>query len=62
MPQKKKSPKKGKVVPLRQGLYRPQGDEPIAGFGFEIDSDDDVTMIIRNPDGSIERMKPVEDG
>ena len=61
MPQEEKSPKKGKVVPLRKtGLLRPQGDEPFAGFGFELDGDA-VTAIIRNPDGSIERVKPDPD-
>lgn len=37
---------------MRKGLLRPQGDEPFAGFGFDLD---EGAIIIRNPDGTIER-------
>ena len=57
---KEKSTKKGKkVVPLRkEGLLRPQEDEPFAGFGFDLD---EGAMIIRNPDGTIERESLIDD-
>ena len=56
---KEKSTKKGKkVVPLRkEGLLRPQEDEPFAGFGFDLD---EGAMIIRNPDGTIERESLID--
>ena len=47
------------VVPLRkEGLLRPQEDEPFAGFGFDLD---EGAMIIRNPDGTIERESLIDD-